>query len=150
MTVFEIAAIVGAITGSTSLAVVILKSIRDKHRLTFEKEQQSFFPGAEADYHTSISIGIKIHNKGTKPTTIHYSKLAFDYNSKHMEVEANNVSLVISPHSTITFHPSLNLAKAKLIIHGEITNCVLTINHTYDTKELDLGTIKQYQDPRKR
>lgn len=145
MTFFEVAAILGAITGTVSLGIAIIKSIKDKPRLTFEEEQKHFFPGVEADYFTSISIGMKIHNKGTKPTTIHHTKLTFNYNSKQMELDDDTISLEIPPHSTTTFYPSLNLSRAKLIIHGEITDCILTINHTYDTKVLDLGTIKEYQ-----
>lgn len=88
---------------------------------------------------------MKVHNKGTKSTTIHHTTLTFNYNGKQWKIEDNS-SLVVPPDSTMPFYPSLNLHKNNLLIHGKIDNCVLTISHTfYDNIVLDLGIIVEFK-----
>jgi len=86
---------------------------------------------------------MKVHNRGSKPTTIHHSKLTFDYNSQHKETVDDRASLEISPNSTEDFSPHLNLHKDDLVIYDKITSCILTVTHTHGKMVIDLGTIEE-------
>jgi len=143
MTPFEIVAIVGAVTGVISLGFLIFKSITNKPKLIFEEGKNVFYPADDGNFFTTIIIPMKVHNRGTKPTTIHHSKLTFDYNSQHKEIEDERSSLEMLTDSTGDFNPNLNLHKDDLIIHGKITNCKLTVKHTHGEKVIDLGTIEE-------
>jgi len=143
MTLIEIAAILGAVTGSVSLSLFIYKTLTDKPKLTFEEGTKIFYPAEDGNNFTTIVIRMKVHNRGTKPTTIHHSKLTFNYNSEPKEKEDDRISLEILPDRTEDFSPSLNLHKDDLIIHGKITNCKLTVKHTHGEKVIDLGTIEE-------
>ena len=143
MTPTEIAVIVGSIIGASTLAFFIFKFITDKPKLTFEEVTKIFYPAEDGNNFTTIVIRMKVHNRGTKPTTIHHSKLTFNYNSEPKEKEDDRISLEILPDRTEDFSPSLNLHKDDLIIHGKITNCKLTVKHTHGKKVIDLGTIEE-------
>lgn len=143
MTPFEIAALLGAITGCASLGYLIIKAIRDKPRLIFEKGTKIFYPAEGNNNFTTIVIRMKIHNRGSKPTTIHHSKLTFNYNSEPKEIEDDRISLEIPPDNTEDFSPNLNLHKDDLIIHNKITNCKLMLKHTHGEKTIDLGTVEE-------
>lgn len=142
MTPFEIAALLGAVMGCASLGYLIIKSIRDKPRLIFEEGLKIFYPAEGNNFFTTIIIRMKVHNRGTKSTTIHYSKLTFNYNSERREIEDNR-NFEILPDSTVDYYPNTNLHKDDLVIHDKITNCVLTIKHTHGTTVLNLGAIEE-------
>ena len=141
MTPFEIVAIVGAVTGSASLGFVIIKAWMDRPKLTFEEESKIFYPAEPGHNIIPIVIRMKVHNKGTKSTTIHYSKLSFNYNSEPHEIE-NQGTFDIPPNSTVDYYPSLNIHKDDYIINRQITNCVLIAKHTHGEKKIKLGTIE--------
>lgn len=145
MTLIEIAAILGAVTGSVSLSFFIYKTLTDKPKLSFETESQSFFPASPNDNFTLISVRMKTHNKGSKSTTIHHSVLTFNYDGKQHKVEDKQNHYVIPPSSTVDFYPQLNLHKKELLIYEKITDCVLTIDHTFDQEIINLGTIEEYK-----
>ena len=145
MTPFEIAALLGAITGCASLGYLIIKSITNKPKLTFEEGSMIFYPAVGNNYFTTIIIPMKVHNRGSKPTTIYHSKLTFNYNSQHKEIEYDRGHLEILPDRTEDFNPNLNLHKDDLIIYDKITNCVLTITHTHGKTVINLGTIEEYK-----
>jgi len=143
MTLLEIAAIVGSVIAGLTLLYVITKPRRDKPKLVFDVESKTFYPAAENNYFTVIALNIKVHNKGSKSTTIHTSKLTFDYDSKPHEIVDDRTSFDVSPNSTIIFNPSLNKHTKDLVIHGKITNCELMVIHTHGEKMIDLGTIEE-------
>lgn len=146
MTPTDFAAILGAITGSVSLGFLIYTKLTDKPKLLFEKENQAFYPAEGNNNFTTILVNMKVHNKGTKSTTVHHTTLTFNYNGKQWKVEDNHSSLVVSPNSTMGFSPSLNLHKDNLLIHGKIDNCILTISHTFDDNIVfNLGIIEEYK-----
>ena len=145
MTPFEIAALIGAFTGSISLTFWIIKSITNKPKLIFEEGSKIFYPAEENNFFTTIMIPMKVHNRGTKPTTIYHSKLTFNYNSEHKETEDDRSRLEVLPDRTEHFSPNLNLFKTDLIIHDKITNCALTIKHTHGKTVINLGTIEEYK-----
>jgi len=142
MTPYEAAALIGAITGAVYIGYLIIKLIRDKPRLVFEVVSKNFYPAEGNNFFSPIVIRIKVHNKGSRPTTIHHAKLSFNYNSKNQVVEYDG-HIEVPPDYTAEFYPQLNLHKDELVIYGQITNCVLTVDHTHDSTPLDLGTIKQ-------
>ena len=144
MTPFEIVALIGAVTGSISLAVVIIQALMNKPKLTFDEERKNFHPNERGSNVTTIIIGMKVHNKGTKPTTIHHTRLSFDYNSEHHELE-NNTSHTVPPNSTVDYSPHMYLHKDDGEIYGQITNCVLTVTHTHGENTYNLGTIEEYK-----
>ena len=141
MTPFEIAIVFGAIAGWASFGYLIYKSRMDRPKLTFEEGTKIFYPNERGNNFTPIVIRMKVHNKGTKPTTIHHTKLSFDYNSEHHELE-NDIRCAISPNSTVDYSPSMHLHKDDLIIIGQITNCVLIVKHTHGKTKFKLGTIE--------
>ena len=145
MTLIEIAAILGAVTGSVSLSFFIYKTLTDKPKLSFETESQFFFPPSTNENFTIISVRMKTHNKGSKSTTIHHSSLTFNYDGKQHQVEDKLNHNVIPPNSTVDFYPQLHLHKEDLLTNEKITDCVLTIDHTFDQEIINLGTIKEYK-----
>ena len=145
MTPFELAALIGAVTGCFSASYLIIKAITNKPKLTFEEGSMIFYPAVENNYFTTIIIPMKVHNRGSKPTTIYHSKLTFNYNSQHKEIEYDRGHLEILPDRTEDFNPNLNLHKDDLIIYDKITNCVLTITHTHGKTVINLGTIEEYK-----
>jgi len=144
MTPFEIGIIFAAMAGWAAFFYMIYKSKMDKPKLEFDEGIKIFYPAEGGNNFTTIVIRMKVHNRGTKPTTIHHSKLTFSYESKHHEVE-NDASFDILPNSTIDYSPSLNIHNSELVIHRKITDCVLTANHTHDKKMIDLGTIEEHK-----
>ncbi len=146
MTLIEIAAILGAVTGSVSLSFFIYKTLTDKPKLTFETESQSFYPPSSTnDNFTVISVRMKTHNKGSKSTTIHHSTLTFNYDGKQHKVEDKQNHYIVPPNSTVDFYPRLDLHKEELLMRGKITDCVLTIDHTFDQEIINLGKIEEYK-----
>ncbi len=142
MTPIEIVAIIGAITGSVSLTIVIYKTIQEKPKLSFEEKRKFFFPPSENDNFTTILIDLKVHNKGSKSTTIHHTDLTFDYKEKKKTIIGEGV-FTITPDSTQEVYPRLNLRKDDLRIYDQIQNCVLRIHHTHGKTDFKLGTIKE-------
>ncbi len=142
MTPIEITAIIGAVTGSVSLSIVIYRTIQEKPKLSFEEKRKTFFLPGESDNFTAILIELKVHNKGSKSTTIHHMDLTFDYKEKKKTIIGEGV-FTIAPDSTQTVYPQLNLRKDDLRINDQIQNCVLRIYHTHGKTDFELGIIKE-------
>ena len=142
MTPIEITAIIGAVTGSVSLFIVIYRTIQEKPKLSFDEQRKIFFLPSENDNFTTILIELKAHNKGSKSTTIHHTELTFDYNEKKKTIIGEGV-FTIESDSTQKVCPQLNLRKDDLRIYDEIQNCVLRIHHTHGKTDFKLGTIKE-------
>jgi len=132
----------GAIAGWASFSYLIYKSRMDKAKLEFEEESKTFYPAEGNNYFSTIIIRFKVHNKGTKSTTIYHPQLSFTFNSKKHEIESNS-SIDIPPNSTVDFCPNLNIHENELVLHEKITDCVLTAKHTFGKKVHYLGTIEQ-------
>ena len=146
MTPFEIGIIFGAMAGWAGFFYLIYKSKMDKPKLKFQQESRNFYPPTNPnDYFTVISIRMKVHNKGSKRTTIYQSVFTFNYNGKSYSVKDDRTQQVISPNSTVDFFPSLNLSKEKILIHEKIDDCVLTVDHTFGDEVFNLGTIEEYK-----
>jgi len=144
MTPFEIGIIFGAMAGWAGFAYLIYKSRMDKPKLEFEEEIKYLYPAQGNNYSTVVVVRFKAHNKGTKATTIYYSRLAFNYNSESMAITDDRSSTEVPANSTVDYQPSLNLHKSEMILYDKITNCVLTTKHTHGKKVYNLGTIEEY------
>ena len=142
MTPFEIGIIFGAMAGWAAFFYLIYKSKMDKPKLEFEEESKSFYPAEGNNPFTVILIRFKAHNQGTKSTTIYHTKLSFTFNLKKHETE-DNTSVDIPPSSTVDFFPNLNIHESDLVLRNKITDCVLTVKHTFGKKVHNLGTIEQ-------
>ena len=144
MTPFEIGIIFGAMAGWAGVFILIYKSKMDKPKLELEEESKNFFPPEGNNEFTVIVIRFKAHNQGTKSTTIYHTKLSFTFNLKKHKTESNT-SINIAPSSTVDFSPSLNIHSGNLILRDKITDCVLTVKHTFGKKVHNLGTIEQHK-----
>jgi len=142
LTPIEITAIIGAVTGSVSLFIVIYRTIQEKPKLSFEEKRKIFFRPDENDNFTTILVELKVHNKGSKSTTIHHIDFTFDYKEKKKTITGEGV-FTIEADSTQKVYPQLNLRKDDLRIYDQIQNCVLRIHHTHGKTDFKLGTIKE-------
>jgi len=143
MTTFEIGIVIGAMAGWAGFFYLIYKSKMDKPKLEFEEESKTFYPAEGNNYFSTILIRLKAHNQGTKSTTIYHSKLTFNYNSEQKETIDEKSSFEVPPNSTVDFYPNLNIHSNELVIRNKITDCVLTVKHTFGKKVHNLGTIEQ-------
>jgi len=144
MTPFEISIIFGAMAGWAGVFYLIYKSKMDKPKLEFEEEFKMFYPPDGNNEFTHIVIRFKAHNQGTKSTTIYHTKLSFTFNLKKHETE-NTTSVNVPASSTVAFSPGMNIHSGKLILRDKITDCVLTVKHTFGKKIHNLGTIEQHK-----
>ena len=142
MTPFEIGIIFGAMAGWAGFLFLIYKSKTDKPKIKFEEESKMFYPPEGNNQFTVISVQFKAHNQGTKSTTIYHTKLSFTFNLKKQEIESNT-TIDIPPSSTVNFYPNLAIHSSDLILRDKITDCVLTVKHTFGKKVHNLGTIEQ-------
>ena len=147
MTPFEISIIfVGAMAGWAAFFYLIYRGRMDKAKLELEEDGKFFYPAEGNNYHTVVVVRLKAHNKGTKATTIYYSRLDFNYNSESRVITDDRSSAKVPANSTVDYQPSLNLHKDEIILYDKITNCVLTTKHTHGTIVHNLGTIEQLKN----
>jgi len=141
LTPIEITAIIGAITGSVSLTIIIYKVMQEKPKLSFEDKRKFFFQPDENSSFTTILVELKVHNKGSKSTTIHNIDLTFKYKDEEKTIAGEGIFTILAD-STQQVSPRLNLHKDDLRIYDQIQNCVLKIYHTHGKTDFNLGTIK--------
>ncbi len=83
VTSLEIIAILGAITGSVSLGLIIYKTWREKPILSINVKDAYHFPPVNESYNfREFSVGLVVNNRGTRSTTIHTSNLSFIFEGK--------------------------------------------------------------------
>lgn len=145
MTPFEIAALLGAVSGWALVTYLIYKSRMDKAKLEFEDESKYFYPSEGNNQFSTVVIRIKAHNKGTKSTTIYNTKLSFTYDSNQHKIKSETTVDVL-PNSTVDFSPVMHIHMNDFVIYDKITDCVLTAKHTFGTKVHNLGTIEQLKN----
>ena len=138
----DVTAIVGAISGSVSLGLVVYKTLKDKPKLVFDTGRKFFMQPNENDNFTSFIITMMIHNKGERSTTIHSAKLAFEYEGKSHELDTNfDIAVSITPDSSISNHFMFNLPKKEMRVNNQITNCSVIVNHTHGRESILIGDI---------
>ena len=102
MTPIELTAIIGAVTGSVSLSIVIYKTLKEKPCLNFtiEKAYWSIHTVNDPTFNP-ISINVRIDNKGDKGTTIHKTSISFDYEGEHKTIKDDHgLSILVPPHES--------------------------------------------------
>ncbi|MBM3911001.1 MAG: hypothetical protein FJ356_05075 [Thaumarchaeota archaeon] len=139
----EISAIVGAITGSVSLGIVVYKTIKDKPSLQFEIENQYFYVPREYENFTNITIVIKIHNRGERNTTVHSSELSFSENGKNYNLHGKDYAASIPPDSSVTTFFQFELHKKDGEIKSKKFDGNIIISYTHGKKEMKVTNIER-------
>ncbi|MDE1729122.1 MAG: hypothetical protein KGH81_08110, partial [Thaumarchaeota archaeon] len=110
----DVTAIIGAISGTVSLGLVVYKTFKDRPKLVFDIGRKFFMQPHENDNFTGFIITLMIHNKGERSTAIHSSKLVFKYEEKEYEIDTSfDMAISVTPDSSITNHFMFNLPKEK-------------------------------------
>jgi len=143
MTLFEIAAIIGAITGTLGLGIVIYKTIQEKPKLSIKVNDPYHFPPPnETYYFHEFSIGLIVSNKGTRSTTIYSSNLSFNFEGK--KFESNSVHpYFIGPDSSEKININFQIKKEDFSKNIDIDNGSLELIHTHGTENIQLEKIRK-------
>lgn len=141
VTLIEITAIVGAVSGSVSLAIVVYKTIKERPKLNFEVSRAYFMQPAVNDNFTSIQVSIRVDNRGGRSTTIHSATLSFKYNGTKHELTSNEYPFSIEQDSSIIQHFNFNLPKNEMRIENSITDCEIMFRYTHGVKKIVLDDI---------
>lgn len=146
VTIPEIVGVVGGIAGIVSLGLIIYKAKRERPIISCEIDREPSYnqPQNESDNFITFSIGIKFHNRGLRPTTIHDWKLSFEYENKKFIVnKAYDNSFQINQDSSTTQFFPLNIKKEKGPFNDSIKNSVFTIRHTFGEIVMQIENIKE-------
>lgn len=139
-----IGVIVGTITGSSSLTILLYKIWREKPRLIFTIENAVWYihhPDAKI---ITFSILMRIDNKGERNTTVHTANLSFEYEGKkyHTEIRTPSDLLVVS-NGSIRKQLEYHLPRDEVTIEDVIEKSTLSIEHTRGIKIIEIPTIKK-------
>ncbi|MDG7050264.1 MAG: hypothetical protein JRZ94_03575 [Nitrososphaerota archaeon] len=137
----EITAVIGAITGSASLGIVIYKTLQDKPNLDFEVKQTYYVREPEPHNFTNFHITVRIHNKGGKNTTVYESILSFKLGDKTHNLVSSNLATSVPPDSSDTQHFMFGLNKREGIPTENIKNANITIKTTHEQKIISIDNI---------
>lgn len=120
-----------------------INRIKEGEEIVFDVGRTYFMQPAENDNFTGIWISVRIDNKGQRSTTVHSATLSFKYDGKIHELKTGDSMMLnnIDPSSTNTQHFMFTIPKNQLRIKDRITNCKITIIHTYDKKTISIGEI---------
>lgn len=141
--IFEITAIIGAITGSVSLAMVVYKTIKDRPNLHCELGDCYYFTPNENDNFTNFSVGVKIHNRGGRNTTIYNSNLLIKNNEKEFDLASSTFAFSVPQDSTIVQYFQFGLKKKDGHVEKEPVNSIMTLKHTYGEEKIEIKKIRK-------
>ena len=100
VTPLEIVGIVGAITGSLSLSVIVYKIWHEKPKLSINVEDVYHYPPPNESYNfREFSVSLVVNNRGTRSTTIHTSNLSFIFENKSFNSKSTT-TYFIQPDSS--------------------------------------------------
>ena len=143
----SIIAIIGAITGTVSLGIIIYKTWREKPRIsiTLEKTYWSIHTKDDPVFNP-ISINVRADNKGNFGTTIHSISILFDQNGKSHNVPIDHhTSIDIPPHGSIRKLLSFTIKRDEIKIENDIINAKLIMKYTHGQKQIDMPVIKEWE-----
>ncbi len=147
VSITEIVGVVGGIAGLLSLALIIYKTIREKPIISCEISGEPYYynPSNESDNFISFSVNAKIHNRGSRHTTIHDWDLAFEYNNEKFKINNNNYGnpFQVNADSTRSQYFILNIKKEKGPFKDYVKNCALTMYHTFGEITVPCEKIKE-------
>jgi len=140
----EILAIIGAITGSVSLCIILYRISKERPRLTFNLDRHYWYLSDPQHANgTNISIAIRIDNKGERSTTIHNSSLSFSFKGKSYEPRTYDRLITILPHETKREHFEFFLLFTETRIEGDTEDGRLILEYTHGKKELHIPKINK-------
>ncbi|TBR08514.1 MAG: hypothetical protein EPO62_06445 [Candidatus Nitrosotenuis sp.] len=141
----SIIAIIGALTGTVSLGIIIYKTWREKPRIIIAIENTYWYIHTPSDpTFNMITIRVRIDNKGVYGTTFHSINILFDYDGKLHNIPVDHdLILQISPHSSIKQYLSFTLKRNELKLENNITNVKLIMNYTHGQKQVDIPVIEE-------
>jgi len=143
MTLFEIAAIIGAITGTAGLSIMIYKTIQEKAKLSVKVKDAYHFPPMNDSYNFhEFVIGLIVNNKGTRSTTIYSSNLSFSFEGKKFETNSQQ-TYFIGPDSSEQINILFHIKKEDFSKNIEIDNGSLELIHTHNTENIQLQKIRK-------
>ena len=142
MTPLEIVSIIGAITGSVSLSVIIYKTWHEKPKLSINVEDAyHFFPTKEGYYFREFLVRLVVNNTGTRSTTIHTSNLSFIFEGKTLNSESTE-TYFIQPDSSEKINLLFHIKKEEFSQNKNIDNGLLKLTHTHGTKSIQLSQMR--------
>ena len=139
----------GAIVGSVGLAIVIYKTWRERPILVFKIEDQFCYPPDKrlSSVWNTITIRLRVDNKGERNTTIHSASISFDYKGKpYLEKIELTINNTINADSTLRPQISFNIKENELHLDSDIKNLTLKIEHTHNTKTIMIPHIRKLPD----
>ena len=142
MTILEIVSIVGAITGSVSICLIIYKTWREKPKLSINIEDAyHYFPTREGYNFREFSVGFVVNNKGTRSTTIHTSNISFIFEDKPFNSKSTT-PYFIQPDSSEKINILFHIRKEEFSQNKNIDNGLLKLIHTHGTESVPLSQIR--------
>jgi len=142
VTPLEIAAILGAVTGSLSLVLIIYKTWREKPKLAINVEDAYHFPPVNESYHfREFLVGLVVNNRGTRSTTIHTSNLSFIFEGKTFNSKSQT-TYFIRPDSSEKITINFHTRKEEFSQNKNIDNGLLELIHTHGTEHIQLSQIR--------
>lgn len=141
----EIIAVIGAITGSISLGILIYKTWKEKPKLDFIIESAYWYIHTKDDpMYNAIYVTLRIDNKGERSTTIHTIHFNFEYAGKSPDADPRTQpQTTIEPHSSQKKLFDIFLKRDEIKLEGDLKNFKVMINHTHGKKELVIPLIKE-------
>lgn len=137
--------IIGAITGTVSLGILIYKTWREKPQLSIVIQKAWWYIHTPEDpTFNMIIIPVRIDNTGSNGTTVYSIQLDFHNNDKsHTTPIIPDMTIEIPPHSTIKKDLSFTLTRRVMQLENELTNVKVIFNYTHGQKQIEIPNIKQ-------
>ena len=135
--------IIGAIAGYVSLSILIYKTWRERPRLHFIVENSRWYVHIPEDpIFTSISITLRIDNKGEHSTTIHRTNISFQQKGKTYNLKEDQI-IIVYPNGTLRQHFTFNPKRQEVDIEDDMRDVKFIVEYTHGTKEIEIPVIKR-------
>jgi len=143
MTLIEMAAIIGAITGSVSLGIVIYKTTQERSKLSIQDKDAYHFPPLNENYNFhEFNVTLTVSNKGKRSTTIHSANLSFNFEGKTFRPEMSGHTYFIQPDSSEKISLNFHTKKEEFSKNVDLDNGTLELFHTHGKKTIQLQKIR--------
>lgn len=143
VSITDITAVVGMVTGSAGLALIIYKTLKEKPKLKIEILEANWFKRTEHSIVTTFGIYVRIHNKGDRNTTVHSAILEIEQEGKKFSIETDRLDVIVTSSSSALKQLLFNLSLDQAVISDNITNSMLLLKHTHGTEKAEVPLIKK-------
>jgi hypothetical protein len=144
VTLIEIIAILGFVTGLPSLAILIYKTWRERPNLTFTIENCSWYLHHPDATFTIISVSLRMDNNGERNTTIHTANMFFEQNGKrHNGEKLSTLNTTVRANETTSKIFDFHFPLKDIVITNDITNSTVILYYTHGTKSIKIPLIKK-------